>query len=216
MTATFAHIGNMNYESRCSKFLPPTKIFDKQGLFMSNENGKWAKISTPPPDAFLESLKPSRPFISPDIEELKSFGYFYECDGFLGHMVKLTKEPLPLDEIRKLEEFGLKRQGMAVSFTDAMNLATNALIAERELISGKIDLIANKLLSNLDGDIETVKFSNEILDDMALLYRFVNGEHDHSRSTATNEWWQRGRKVDTANSDPALELMRSTYKSRFK
>ena len=45
----------------------------------------------------------SPPLINPDLEKPETLGWFYKMSGFLGVAVKITSEPLPYDEVARLE-----------------------------------------------------------------------------------------------------------------
>ena len=144
------------------------------------------------------------PLLNSEIEPPEILGWFHKLSSFLGEAVTITRNPLTYEQLASYEKTGTVASGQAVSLVDSERFATNAVLAEQDLVTLRLDQCANIVASHLNENENCNKLANEILDELAALRNLVNRGRSGQGFWNKPNWWNR-----TEDIDPALMLMRN-------
>ena len=149
------------------------------------------------------------PLLSSEIEPPEILGWFHKLSSFLGETVTITRNPLTHEQLASYEKTGTVVSGQAVSLGDSERFAMNAVFAEQDLVTTKLDHCAEIVASHLNENENCNKLANEVLDELAALRNLVNRGRSGQGFWDKPNWWNR-----TEDIDPALMLMRSARARR--
>jgi hypothetical protein len=89
------------------------------------------------------------PLLSSEIEPPEILGWFHKLSSFLGETVTITRNPLTNEQLASYEKTGTVVSGRAVSLVDSERFAMNAVFAEQDLVTAKLDHCAKIVASHL-------------------------------------------------------------------
>lgn len=149
------------------------------------------------------------PLLNSEIEPPKILGWFHKLSSFLGEAVTITRNPLTYEQLASYEKTGTVASGQAVSLVDSERFAIDAVLAEQDLVTFRLDKCAEIIAFHLKENENCNKLANEILDELAALRNLVNRERSGQGFWDKPNWWNRSEDID-----PALILMRNARARR--